>query len=513
MTVKVRLSRCALRMHSTFTDGEMIPSRRGKYPRLELWDARSWNYSVGDSLGEALTYAGFDGCEIVSLSPFARTLWSKLHESGSLLPKLLFFKHSDSHQSWSRAKRLLSSNPTALSHDLVSTIAPRHAYLVHHKIFANNWQSEENLNILICKDDDFESFCDNQIQSSINTVEGSQFTFKAFRRSYLRGGLAAIKSGELDMLSLFLQQGWHPNSDIDRQRRTALMWAVANPSGVQRSIHYEIVQRLLTFLDKHNILHQELRRKSLHGDSVLHWAVTASDNLSVFVQLLDRLNSNLHRLPVLLDGDEALYVNLDNTHVVHWAAGSGALDILRFLLESKPNGLASSDASRLLQYRNRFGCTLLHFAASGGQVETLKYLHEHYRHLDFTVQNYHGHDILTKAVAFKQNDVLLWLLQTIPAFSLQMNCKGDVDAGNGVSLLHKKRPWSLDTTMHSSQTVRGDAVDWTEGKEEDGQPYSLLEIADIVGNLKGKEILLRFWSPECRPDSSESIVDLTDDLK
>ena len=63
---------------------------------------------------------------------------------------------------------------------------------------------------------------------------------------------------------------------------------------------------------------------------------------------------------------------------------------------------------------NVFGCLPIHFAASGGQVESIKYLIE-VCGADVLIQNNgHGHDSLTKAVAFKQSKAVSFLCSVIP---------------------------------------------------------------------------------------------------
>ena len=85
-----------------------------------------------------------------------------------------------------------------------------------------------------------------------------------------------------------------------------------------------------------------------------------------------------------------------------WAAWSGSLDIVELLIE---NGADTS-------LRNKNGCTVAHWAASGGHLATCKYL-ALYAMVDFDVVNYGGNSPLSHAVAFGRLEVVSWLQHQI----------------------------------------------------------------------------------------------------
>ena len=103
------------------------------------------------------------------------------------------------------------------------------------------------------------------------------------------------------------------------------------------------------------------------------------------------------------DSDELLHnvvnsITSDGNSVLMWAAWSGSLAIVKLLLE---NGADTS-------LQNKNGCSVAHWAASGGHLETCQYLADH-AFVDFDVVNYGGNSPLSHAVAFERLEVVKWL--------------------------------------------------------------------------------------------------------
>eukprot|EP01035_Chromulina_nebulosa_P018878 gene18878-24670_t len=197
-------------------------------------------------------------------------------------------------------------------------------------------------------------------------------------------------------------------------------------------------------------LTSKFEERSLFGDGCLHWAATGG-SLEIFTYLCS-LGCN----PFDLDNDLS--------SPLHWAAGSGSSAILNYLITT-----LEDDVNKV----NVFGCTPAHFASSGGQLTILKFLLVH--GCDLLKQNYHGHDALTKAVAFNRNNIVDWLVKEVPGVKETIN---------------KLRPWNIDTK--SNNTIN----------------MSLFQIAAIVGNhekVLAKEV---FEPNEISPaERHEPVVD------
>jgi len=92
----------------------------------------------------------------------------------------------------------------------------------------------------------------------------------------------------------------------------------------------------------------------------------------------------------------------DGNSVLMWAAWSRSLDVVKMLVRSR----ADTEVS------NRNGCTVAHWAASGGDLEVCKYLHS-IAHVDFTVENHARNTPLSHAVAYGRYDVVKWLKEDL----------------------------------------------------------------------------------------------------
>jgi ankyrin repeat protein len=92
----------------------------------------------------------------------------------------------------------------------------------------------------------------------------------------------------------------------------------------------------------------------------------------------------------------------DGNSPLMWAAWSGTLETVKLLVRNK--------ATTTLTNRN--GCSVAHWAASGGNVEVCQYLHD-VANVDFTRANYGGNTPLSHAVAFGRTAVVDWLLKIV----------------------------------------------------------------------------------------------------
>ena len=403
-------------------------SKRGMYPRLELWKSRNV-LEVHQSFLATLVEYGLDkdaAIEIYESNPFLRQLDFKY----SLLPKLKYLKHTVAS---SQAKGSLSNIkyfPQYFSFDLEKNIALKISYLslVDHR-FHSSLLLDGDCSYFrkICIADEI-TFCSNFARTSFSE-------FESFKKSFFQGGLAAVRNMDVKMVKIFLEQGWHPFQEVDRSGRTALMWACSLGS---HSSGLNMVRQLVEFemnADKEDVLHDK-NSLSSDGESCFHFT-SAGGSLQVCKYLLEEagLESRL-----LKEG------NKDLTTPLHWAAGSGSVEVMRWLAE---------EHNCSVNTKNAFGCTAAHFAASAGQIGALQYLQS--VGADLTLENFHGHDPVTKAVAYKRNDALLWLLQQLPE--------------------------------SYSRVAVGKRVRWSEQPGGEETMIPLQQIASIVGNSEAIHIL------------------------
>jgi ankyrin repeat protein len=139
------------------------------------------------------------------------------------------------------------------------------------------------------------------------------------------------------------------------------------------------------------------------GSTLLHWAAAGASahhfGTGGHCEVCQYLISQ-----VLHDNERSMYVNAmtneGNTPLM-WASWSGTIASVKLLLQY--------DANWRIQNKN--GCTVAHWAASGGNLEVCRYLH-HVVGVDFTCRNHAGNTPLSHAVAFGRIDIVEWLQST-----------------------------------------------------------------------------------------------------
>jgi len=127
-------------------------------------------------------------------------------------------------------------------------------------------------------------------------------------------------------------------------------------------------------------------------------------------------------------GVDASRINKEDTPAVHWAAGTDHLEVVQFMHSANP---------RMVFYKNPFGSEAVHWAASGGAVSVLHWLAQT-QSTCLTRTNHHGHDAMTKAVAFNRPRAVQFLFNTVLPVSLR---------------LAYTRPWD-ETEQTIAQTAR-----------------------------------------------------------
>ena len=95
----------------------------------------------------------------------------------------------------------------------------------------------------------------------------------------------------------------------------------------------------------------------------------------------------------------------DRNSIIMWASwAKDSFPIVQYLVENH-----NVDLSR----RNRNGCSVAHWAASGGNLAVCKYLYE--KGVDFDVVNHAGNSPLCHAVAYGREEVVFWLNNVVGA--------------------------------------------------------------------------------------------------
>ncbi len=188
------------------------------------------------------------------------------------------------------------------------------------------------------------------------------------------GGLEACFRGDLATARRLAADQWHPQHAVCQQGSTAMMWAASGG-------HLEVLEWLVTDCGCDiNARNKVGRTASMFAakyghHECLRWLIsTAAADISLRAE--------------------------DDSGVFDWAVFGGDLLTLQTAAETLPPAE--------LHAANRFGCTAIHWAASGGSVAVLRWLYEH--GLDFSVINDAGHGCVQKAAWRGHQEALQWLM-------------------------------------------------------------------------------------------------------
>ncbi|CAB1116108.1 unnamed protein product [Ectocarpus sp. CCAP 1310/34] len=181
---------------------------------------------------------------------------------------------------------------------------------------------------------------------------------------------------------------WWDCWETDRRGRTALFWAAGGGS----------VEACEALVEGEG----GLRPQDSGGDgsTPLHWAVAGVETR----RFGTGGHVNVCRWLLNLGVDTKARTSEGNT-VIMWAAWAGGLDATRWAVEEA--GALDLDAA------NANGCTVAHWASSGGDEAVCRYLHS--KGVDFTRRNKGGNDPLNHAVAYGRRNIAAWLLGEIHA--------------------------------------------------------------------------------------------------
>jgi ankyrin repeat protein len=313
-----------------------------------------------------------------------------------------------------------SVSPQVFGVRLEQTFAPRHAFLVYRKLphgielmkqadFGNNTLWEDF--ILSCRTTKrFVALCqawqqrycmdENPIPKQITAKQ-----VEAFDALFSRGIMAAARNELVqynntwpldyvditpsELIGLLIQHGADPR-ERDVRGVTLLHWA-AGTGNLDALIE----------LSNYIAINVTTNRD---GATLLHWAAAGVNSRefgigghpAVCEYLLAQFDSSKQRREYLNQKTK------DGNSAVMWAAWSGTIDIVKLLVRNRAS----------LEGANRNGCTVAHWAASGGNLEVCRYLYETCR-VDFTAANNGGNSPLTHAVAFGRASVVDWLSKEV----------------------------------------------------------------------------------------------------
>jgi len=369
-----------------------------------------------------------------------------------LAPKMRFLKETLKITDPATIFALLP--PSYFGMRLERTLAPRHAFLVwaglpsgpalfQRRSGGNEaTTSAENTKgtTTLCNFQDFTvacrmtkrfaALCESWRRSNIGQDDGYRGVFRgrkitakdieAFDAMFSRGLMAAVRdeliqvnnTWPIEQLSaattleasqvvkLLISHGANPR-ERDQRGATLMHWACGRG-------HWKAAEQLLLHSSNGDnnclTIHAVAERD---GATPLHWAAAGvssrgfgvGGHVNVCQNLLDRVRAQPFRTRHQSVRDYVNCLTYDGNSPLMWAAWAGCLDTVKLLARHQ----ADTDV------RNRNGCTVAHWAASGGSLPVCQYLADTIK-VDFSVPNDNGNTPLSHAVAFGRTDVVQWLL-------------------------------------------------------------------------------------------------------
>lgn len=394
-----------------------------------------------------------------------------------LIPKMRFLKETLGVTDPDKIYELVP--PQYFGSRLERIVAPRHAFLVWaglpsgQALFQQKTHHEQHLPLrasTLCKFQDFmlacrktkhfASLCDlwRREHGSGDAFRGKKITAKdieAFDAIFSRGLMAAVRDElvqfnntwpieqlptltAFEVVNLLIDHGANPLAR-DHRGATLLHWACGRG-------HWDAAKQLLPYCAVNAVTERD-------GATPLHWAVAGVSSrefgVGGHVRVCENLLEQVRQTPEIRLSVKA-YVNcltFDGNSALMWAAWSGTLDSVKLLIRNRAD----------TKVRNRNGCTVAHWAASGGSLQVCQYLAKTAK-VDFMVQNDNGNTPLSHAVAFGRTDVVQWLL------SLSSQEENNTDELLAYSLAQ-------------------DFVEWTDGA--DGKRKKVLQLFDDDDWLPG----------------------------
>jgi ankyrin repeat protein len=202
--------------------------------------------------------------------------------------------------------------------------------------------------------------------------------------------LEHINVTSAEILRLLIQHGANP---LERDNRgiTLLHWAAGTGN-------LEAVKELLPFFP--NVVLELTERD---GATPLHWAAAGANSkefgtgghTEVCRYLLSQCETPSSNVTTKQYVNRLTY---DGNSPLMWASWSGTLDTVKMMIRNRADSKVA----------NRNGCTVAHWASSGGNLQVCEYLGKVVG-VNFFEPNYGGNTPLTHAVAFGRAEIVQWI--------------------------------------------------------------------------------------------------------
>lgn len=154
-------------------------------------------------------------------------------------------------------------------------------------------------------------------------------------------------------------------------------------------------------------VHAALLWKASRDDALpLHWAAAGAGpkefGIGGHVSVCSYLLSLCTEYAIVSERKLINSQTKDGNTILMWSAWSRSLDIVKLLVRNR------ADTTR----SNRNGCTVAHWAASGGDLSVCQYLHK-MASVDFDVENFARNTPLSHSVAYGRYEVAKWLKEDL----------------------------------------------------------------------------------------------------
>ena len=155
-------------------------------------------------------------------------------------------------------------------------------------------------------------------------------------------------------------------------------------------------------------VHAALLWKASRDDATpFHWAAAGTGpkefGIGGSIEVCNYLLDLCKEYPIISQRKLIDSLTRDDNSILMWAAWSRSLDIVKLLVRNRAETTTKS---------NRNGCTVAHWACSGGDLSVCQYLHK-MANVDFTVENHAGNTPLSHSVAYARYDIAKWLKEDL----------------------------------------------------------------------------------------------------